>query len=81
MAEIRWTDEAERWLRDIYDYIAADDPAVAARTVEGIYDRAQDLEKFPELGQRYVVSTRHVRILLYKTGVSTFSACSTVLST
>jgi toxin ParE1/3/4 len=33
MAEIRWTEEAQRWLQDIYDYIAADNPAAAARTV------------------------------------------------
>jgi hypothetical protein len=26
MAEISWTAEAERWLRDIYDYIAQDNP-------------------------------------------------------
>ena len=24
MAEIRWTNEAELWLKDIYDYIALD---------------------------------------------------------
>lgn len=33
MAEIRWTEEAERWLNDIYEYIAADNPSAAARTV------------------------------------------------
>ena len=46
MAEITWTDEALRWLEDIYGYIAADDPRAAARTVQGIYDRAQDLARF-----------------------------------
>ena len=65
MAEIRWTDEAERWLRDIYEYIAADNPAAATQTIQGIYDRAQDLARFPELGQQYPASQRHVRILLY----------------
>lgn len=66
MAEIRWTDEAQRWLQDIYEYIAADSPDTAARTVQGIYDRAQDLARFPEIGQRYPASSRHVRILLYE---------------
>lgn len=66
MAEIRWTDEAQRWLQDIYEYIAADNPAAAARTLQGIYDRAQDLARFPEIGQRYAASERHVRILLYE---------------
>ena len=37
MAEIRWTEEAERWLRDIHEYIAADNPGAAARTVQGHY--------------------------------------------
>jgi len=66
MAEIRWTDEAQRWLQDIYEYIAADNPAAAARTLQGIYDRAQDLARFPEIGQRYAAAERHVRILLYE---------------
>lgn len=66
MAEISWAEEAERWLSDIYDYIAADNPGAAARTVQGIYDRAQDLRRFPQLGQRYAGSSRHVRILLYE---------------
>jgi plasmid stabilization system protein ParE len=62
---LTWTIEAERWLRDIHEYIAADNPSAAAQTVQGIYDRAQVLIDFPEIGQRYSVSPRHVRILLY----------------
>ena len=31
MAEIRWTEEAQRWLRDIHDYIAMDDPDAAQK--------------------------------------------------
>ena len=65
MAEISWTAEAQRWLTDIFEYIAADNPQAATRTVEGIYDRAQDLRRFPELGSRYLASSRHVRVLLY----------------
>ncbi len=66
MAEIGWTREAERWLRDIHDYIAEDNPAAAIRTVEGIYRKAQLLRQFPELGYRYEhVPGRNVRILLY----------------
>lgn len=37
MAEIVWTEEAERWLRDIHDYIAADNPVAAAKVVAGIF--------------------------------------------
>lgn len=50
MAEISWTDEAQRWLTDIFEYIAADNPQAAARTVQGIFDRAQELKRFPEIG-------------------------------
>jgi len=41
MVEIRWTDEAVKWLRDIYDYIAQDNTAAAAKVVSGIYDKVQ----------------------------------------
>jgi plasmid stabilization system protein ParE len=48
MAEITWTDEARRWLEDIFEYIAADNPSAAAGTVQGIYERAQVLAQYPE---------------------------------
>jgi toxin ParE1/3/4 len=64
MAEITWTVEAQQWLEDIFEYVAQDNPQTAARTVRGIYERAQDLLQFPQLGYRYAASPRHVRILL-----------------
>jgi plasmid stabilization system protein ParE len=33
MAEIVWTKEAKRWLEDIFEYIAAENPHAAGRTV------------------------------------------------
>ena len=65
MAKITWTEESQRWLEDIFEYLAADNPLAASRTVQGIYERAQDLMVFPEIGYRYLASSRHVRILLY----------------
>ena len=65
MARIRWTSEAESWLKDIYDYIALDNPEAAARTVNSIYDRTQDLMHFPELGYLYETESAAIRILLY----------------
>ncbi len=53
MAEIRWSHEAERWLRKIHDYIAQDNPTAAGKVVSGIYDKAQLLSDFPELGYKY----------------------------
>jgi len=65
MAQITWTSEAVRWLEDIFEYIAADNADAASRTVEGIFERAQALAQYPELGHRYLHSTRNVRIVLY----------------
>ena len=66
MAEVSWTAEAEHWLREIFDYIAEDNPAAAASTVDGIFDRTQVLRMHPEIGYRYdPLQDRHVRILLF----------------
>ena len=66
MARLRWTREAEQWLKDIHDYIAADNPAAAQKVIAGIYDKAQLLRDFPELGQKYREEPEGViRILLY----------------
>lgn len=66
MARLNWTQEAETWLRDIYEYIAQDNPVAAARVVEGIYERVQVLSEFPQIGHRYEgIADREVRILLY----------------
>lgn len=66
MAEIRWTNEAEVWLNDIFEYIASDNPTAAGKVVEGIYERVQILREHPRIGYRYEgVADREVRILLY----------------
>jgi len=66
MAEIRWTEEAHRWLRDIYDYITADNPEAAQKVVSGIYEKAQVLKRFPEIGHKYRTEPDgEIRILLY----------------
>ncbi len=66
MAEIRWTEEAHRWLHDIFDYIAADNPEAAQKVVSGIYEKAQVLRRFPEIGHKYRTETDgEIRILLY----------------
>ena len=65
MGKLNWTAESERWLRDIFEYIEADNPNAAHKVVSGIYNRAQVLIDHPEIGYRYSASSRHVRILLY----------------
>ena len=67
MAVITWARESEIWLRDIYDYIAADNPEAAARTVTQIYEKAQLLKVHPRLGPKYELEeSREVRILLFE---------------
>ena len=58
MATIAWTDEARRWMEDIVEYIAADNPHAAARTVQDIYERTKVLASYPEVGHLHVVSSR-----------------------
>ena len=66
MAEIRWTIEAETWLKDIYDYIAQDGPSAAAKVVDGIYEKAQLLKEHREIGYKYRSELEgEIRILLY----------------
>ena len=66
MGKINWTAEAEKWLEDIYEYIARDNSPAAQNTVLGIYEKAQILSRFPEVGYRYEQPLqREIRILLY----------------
>ena len=66
MAEIRWSREAEQWLREIYEYISQDNPTAAGKVVSGIYDKAQLLSDFPKIGYKYREEAEgEVRILLY----------------
>jgi len=66
MGEVRWTEEAERWLHDIYAFIAADNADAALKTIQGIIATARSLSEFPERGYRYHDRLdRHIRIVLY----------------
>jgi toxin ParE1/3/4 len=66
MAQITWTREAEEWLREIYEYIAQDNPTAAEKVTSGIYRRIQTLLKFPKAGHRYREEPEgDVRVLLY----------------
>jgi toxin ParE1/3/4 len=52
MAEIRWTEEAHRWLHDIFDYIVTDNLEAVQKVVSGIYEKAQVLRRFPKIGHK-----------------------------
>jgi plasmid stabilization system protein ParE len=66
LAKVVWTEEAERWLLKIHDYIARDSSANAFNVIKSIYARAQILERFPMVGHAYrSPSGRDIRILLW----------------
>jgi len=65
VAQLVWAEESERWLKDIFEYIALDNPDAAASVITGIYDRTQTLLKFSESGYKYEGGTEDVLILLY----------------
>ncbi|PCE27975.1 addiction module toxin RelE [Paraburkholderia acidicola] len=48
--KVVWTPEAEQDRDDVWEYIAADNAAAAARMDELFSDAAAQLEYFPELG-------------------------------
>ncbi len=64
MAEIVWTKEAERWLRDVHDYIAAHNPAAASKVVAEIFEKAQVLRRFPEIGHKYRAEISKVSLMV-----------------
>ncbi len=64
--KVVWTETAERWLRDIHDYIAMDNARAAKSVVSGLQKKAQLLSTFPEMGYVYKQTKRgNVRVLLY----------------
>jgi len=65
MADINWTSEAGQWLKNIYDYIAQDNPTAAVRVVEGIYKKAQLLRDFPEIGYRYALILNSISVFFF----------------
>jgi len=50
MAKVIWTNEAEKWVKDIFDYISQDNQDAAEKVVNGIYGRVQMLLQHPVAG-------------------------------
>lgn len=66
MAQLRWTAEALDWLQDIHGYIARDNPAAAAKVMDGILAKAELLIDFPDIDSRLrIVAEGEVRMVLY----------------
>ena len=66
MAEIVWTHEAVQWLEEIFEHIAADNPHAATAVTSGIFERAQILGDFPQIGYLYRKEREgEIRVLLH----------------
>lgn len=66
MVNINWTNEAENWLKDIFDYISLDNRTIAKKVVKEIYEKVQILQSFPKIGYIYENNeNKEIRILLY----------------
>lgn len=69
---VRYTRTAERQLRAIFEYIAADDESAARRVISDIRSSLDRLVEFPLLGKktdvagvRKFIATKHAYIALY----------------
>jgi plasmid stabilization system protein ParE len=60
MAKLRWTREAEQWLKDIHGYIARDNPVAAQKVIAGIYDRRNCCGSFQSLARHTVQSRKAI---------------------
>jgi len=66
MVTLKWTNEAEYWLKDIHDYISLDKKSIAKKVVSEIYQKVQILKSFPRIGYVYENNEhKEIRILLY----------------
>lgn len=66
MAKIIWTHKASDWLEKIYQYVAKDKPLAARKLIEEIYQKAELLQEFPEMGYRLsTYRKKNIRVLLY----------------
>jgi plasmid stabilization system protein ParE len=66
LVEIFWTDEAKKWLREIHDYIKLDNELAAKRVVNSIYQKVENLKKYPEIGQKLSQwINKDIRMILY----------------
>lgn len=66
MAKLIWTEESLDQLRRIGDYLSEHSPEAAATVTEGVWQKAQVLSDFPEIGWRHhEIENRNVRSILY----------------
>jgi len=65
MLEIEFHPIAKEDIKDLYDYLSRYSLQYADSFVEGLYDRIEDLKRFPELGKKYSENEKY-RQLIYQ---------------
>ena len=65
MVEIEFHPIAKEDIKDLYDYFSRYSLQYADSFVEGLYDRIEDLKRFPELGKKYPENENY-RQLVYQ---------------
>lgn len=66
MVDIHWTNEAELWLKEIFNFISEDSKNMAKKVVSEIYEKVGILQSFPRVGYKYLNNEeQEIRILLY----------------
>jgi plasmid stabilization system protein ParE len=64
MAELRWTREAEQWLKDILEYIARDNPDAAGKVLLVFTTRPNCCENSRSLARNRSEPEGEIRIVL-----------------
>lgn len=63
---LKWSQEAEAGLRNVYDHIARDRPETALRTIDSIISKVESLAAFPNRGRSYPYHSQwQVQLLPY----------------
>ncbi len=66
MAQIRWSENGERWLENVYRHISRTNPQAADRVVDSIMERITWLSDHPLLGYRLEHDCdKHIRVLIH----------------
>lgn len=65
MVDIEFHPLAKEDIKELYDYFSRYSLEYADSFVEGLYDRIEDLKRFPELGKKYSENENY-RQLIYQ---------------
>ncbi len=65
MVEIQFHPIAQEDIKDLYDYFSRFSLQYADSFVEGLYERIEDLKRFPQMGKEYPENNKY-RQLIYQ---------------